>query len=210
MNRIELLSSNRKLNNYFHYLFSKPMEKLIEQIKDIPLTMEAVFDYDLEREFDLISPYLTKDDSSLLKSDFNSFLDKGKFLVLNTFAGGILFLKNPEPIKEIGLEYESNLNSIIASITYLSEERDFENVKRKPGVGQIESTTWHNEIIFSNFSNYPQNIKIALLIVLGKIVKRICEYGRLNIAYMKIENSFKINLRIDGEFHSQIDVLIES
>lgn len=186
------------------------MEKLIEQIGNIPFTTGPNFSYNLEREFELISFYLTQHDSSLLKSDFDSFLDKGKFLVLNTFAGGILFLKNPEQIKKIGLEYKSDLNSIIASVTFLSEERDSENVKRKLGVGQIESATWNNEIIFSNFSNYPKNIQIALLIILGKIVKRICEYGRLNFAYMKIENSFKINLLIDGELHTQVSVLIEN
>ena len=46
----------------------------------------------------------------------------------------------------------------------------------------------------------------ALLLIIGKIVKRICEYGKINFVYMKIENEFFIELSLNEEIQSKLKV----
>lgn len=182
------------------------MEKLLEDIKNIEFSPNSVFDYNLNIEFNLIASHIESDKKKLLKNDFDQFLNKGKFLVFNTFVGSILFLKVSEPIENIKIESRTGTKDFQASVVYTSNLRRSENIKYKPQAGSIESVIWNNTLIFPNFTNYPKLIQKALLIVIGKIVKRICEYGRINLAYMKIENEFEIKLMIDGETTSKLKV----
>lgn len=69
------------------------MKKLLDKIEQIEFVTGANFSYKLDKEFKLISSYLSDEAQFFLKSDFKRFFEKGKFLILNTFSGGILFLK---------------------------------------------------------------------------------------------------------------------
>ena len=182
------------------------MNKLLDKIENIEFTTGPNFSYDLNREFELISSSLESGEKELLKEDFNKFSDKGRFLVFNTFGGGILFLKVFERIEKIRIDSRTESNDFKASVIFESDSRKTENIKHKPKVGKTESTEWNVKAIFPNFYKYEKTIQKALLIIIGKIVKRICEYGRTNFAYMKIENEFEIELLIDGEIESKLKI----
>ncbi|WP_299555492.1 hypothetical protein [Seonamhaeicola sp.] len=182
------------------------MNNLTDEIKDIEFETGQNFHFDLDREFELISSNLSLKEQELLKADFDFFLDKGKFLVINTFCGGILFLKVPELIEKIMIESRAEKKDIKASVFFESELRKAENIKYKPKAGKIESTEWNVKSIFPSFFQYEKKIQIALLTVIGKVVKRICEYGRTNFAYMKIENEFEIELLINRQVKSKLKV----
>jgi hypothetical protein len=182
------------------------MNKLLDKIKDIEFTTGSNFSYNLDREFELISSSLESDKKEFLNEDFKQFFDKGRFLVMNTFVGGILFLKVPERIENIRIDSQTESNEFKASVIFESDSRKTENIKDKPEVGKTEFTKWNIKAIFPNFNKYEKTIQKALLIVIGKIVKRICEYGRANFAYMKIENEFEIELLIDGRIESNLKV----
>ncbi len=186
------------------------MKKLINEIERIEFKTGENFSYDLEKEFDLISSDLNQEEQTFLKEDFDQFLLKGKFLVLNTFAGGILFLKEPEQIEKIKIASLHEHKKIKASVVFVSGSRRPENIKSKPEAGKTESIDWDLRLIFPNFHRYTNTIKHALLIVIGKIVKRICEYGRTNFAYLKIENDFNIELILDDQIKSKLRVKIEN
>ncbi|WP_299678712.1 hypothetical protein [uncultured Dokdonia sp.] len=185
------------------------MEKLLEDIDKVEFTTGTNFSYDLDREFKLIASKLEPIQKKYLKSDFNRFLEKGRFAVLNAFGGGILFLKVPESIEKIKIESLTDSKGFKASVLFNSEFRRIENTKYKPDAGRIESTRWNVELIFPNFFEYAKEVQIALLLIIGKIVKRICEYGRTNFAYMKIENEFQIELLIDNRIESKLKVEIK-
>jgi len=182
------------------------MSRLCEELKNLELIIRPNFSFELNEEYKLISSSLEVDNKKLLKEDFNQFTKKGKFLILNSFSGGILFLKVPEPISKIAIEWRSESNEFKASVIFQSDLRKPENTKYKTEVGGIESTVWNVKAIFPNFYKYNKTIQKALLILIGKIVKGICEYGRINFAHLKIENEFKIQLLIDGKVESNLKV----
>ena len=184
------------------------MEKLLEDIGKLDFTTGVNFSYNLDKEFELISSSLDLIQQEYLKADFDRFLRKGRFAVLNTFGGGILFLKVPEPIEKIRIYSRTNLKDFKASVKFKSDTRIPENIKYKPNAKKIESVQWSTDLIFPNFHQYPVAIQKALLLIIGRIVKRICEYGRTNFAYMKIENEFDIELLIDNEIVSELKVEI--
>lgn len=175
------------------------MDELIEGIEKQAFTTGTNFSYDLDREFKLISSDLNPIQQEHLKTDFNRFFEKGKHVLRNTFHGGILFLKVPEPIEKITIVSRTDMEYFDVSVVFQSELRRPENIKHKTGVGKIESVRWSPQSIFPNFYLYPRNIQKALLLIMGRIVKRICEYGQTNFAYMKIENEFEIELFIDDQ-----------
>lgn len=182
------------------------MDKLLEDLKNIEFTIGPNFSYNLDREIELFSSKLDSNHIALLEEDFSKFFDKGKFLLMNTFHGGLLFLKVSEPIEKLTLEYRTASKDLLTSVNFSSSSRRAENVKYKPNCGTHESIRWSNHIMFPNFSHYPKTIQIGLLIVLGKIIKRLCEYGRSHFAYMKIENEFDIELLIDDKTESTLRV----
>ncbi len=185
------------------------MKNLIDKIANIEFQTGANFGYKLDKEFDLISSCLNNDEQKKLKKDFKCFCEKGRFLIFNTFSGGILFLKEPEEIEKINIKSQSITKDIKASVIFKSENRIPENIKYKPNAGKIESVKWNIELIFPNYFQYQMTIQNALLLIIGKIVKRICEYGRINFAYMKIENEFLIELFLNEEIKSQLKVEID-
>lgn len=184
------------------------MEKLLEDIDKVEFTTGKNFSYDLDREFKLIASNLEPIQKELLKTDFKRFIEKGRFAVLNTFGGGILFLKVSELIDKIKIEARTESNDFEASVLFESELRRPENTKYKPNAGIKETTHWNVELMFPNFFFYPKEIRKALLLIIGRIVKRICEYGRTNFVYMKIENEFEIELLIDNQIESKLKVQI--
>lgn len=184
------------------------MKNILDKITNIEFQTGANFSYKLDKEFDLISSCLNIDEQKKLEKDFERFFEKGRFLILNTFSGGILFLKEPEEIEKINIKSQNITKDIEASVIFKSEYRIPENIKYKPNAGKIESTQWNIELIFPNFFQYQKRIQNALLLIIGKIVKRICEYGRINFAHMKIENEFLIELFMNEEIKSQIKVEI--
>lgn len=60
--------------------------------------------------------------------------------------------------------------------------------------------------MFPNFFEYSKVIQKALLIIIGRKIKRICEYGRNNFAHMKIENEFEIEILIDNQIETKLRV----
>jgi len=182
------------------------MSNLTDEIKHIEFKTGQNFHFDLDREFELISSNLSLKEQEFLKEDFEFFLNKGKFLVINTFGGGILFLKVPELIEKIKVEYRTDKKDFMASVVFESDMRKAENIKYKPEVGKTESTKWNTKAIFPNFHQYDREIQKVLLTVIGKVIKRICEYGRINFAYMKIENEFEIELLVNGQIESKLKV----
>ncbi len=182
------------------------MDNLLDKIKDIEFKIGQDFHFGLDKEFELISLNLSSKEQQLLKGDFEFFLYKGKFLLINIFCGGLLFLKVPELIEKIMIEYRTDKKYFKASVIFKSDIRKAENIKYKPEIGKIESINWNIKAMFPNFYEYENEIQKALLIVIGKIVKRICEYGRTNFAYMKIENEFEIELLSNGLIESKLKV----
>jgi hypothetical protein len=185
------------------------MKELLDKIEEIEILIESNFKYKLDEEYDLILSNLKEREQILLKSDFDKFYKKGKFLIQNTFAGGILFLKESEEIEKIKIESQNITKNFKASVIYKSEQRNPENIKYKPEAGKIENTLWNVELIFPNFFIYQEIIQNALLLIIGKVVKKICEYGKINFAHMKIENEFSIELLMSKEIKSKLKVEIK-
>lgn len=150
----------------------------------------------LDQAFELISSYLHSSYHLLLKSDFEVFLQKGRFKILNTFHGGILFLKVPEAIERIRLDYFSDRSSMIASVEFTSDQRAYENIKSKPEAGKIESIEWHLTGLFPHIHQFPEKVQYMLLVILQQMVKAICESYQ-GKPYMQIENAFYIELSVD-------------
>jgi hypothetical protein len=48
------------------------------------------------------------------------------------------------------------------------------------------------------------------LLIVGKMVKKICEHGQTNFSYMKIENEFGIELLINGQIVSKLKVELKT
>ena len=180
------------------------MNNLLDEIKEIEFKVKRNFNFDLDKEFELISSNLNLNEIGLLKSDFQFFLNKGKFVVINTFAGGILFLKVPEQIEKITIDAGIENNDFIASVIFESDIRKPENIKYRPRANKTQSIEWKDIAILPNFFKYEKEIQIVLLTVIGKIVKWICEYGRTNFAYMKIENEFNIELMINEQIETTL------
>jgi hypothetical protein len=161
---------------------------------------------DFEIAYKLMIPHLDIENQEMLKQDFDKFKEQGTWVVHNTFSGGIIFLREPEIINKIKIEFSSELNQATASVEYSSEIRNLRNIKYKPDTGKIESTKWNMLAIFPNFSKYDKPIKIILILIIGKIVKRICEYRNVNSWFMKYEKEFELELELDNELVQKLNV----
>lgn len=174
-------------------------EQVIKDIENVEFITGENFSYNFDREFNILSSYLSPLQKQYLETDFNSFFKRGKYTVFNTFCGGILFLKVPELIEKIKINSRSNRKDIEVSVVFSSEIRRPENIKYKPNAGKIETVQWNTEYIFPHFYHYSEQIQKALLLMIVKVVKRICEYGRTHFVYMNIENEFDIELWVDDQ-----------
>src|SRR5262245_34920691 len=157
------------------------METLLHQIEKInfPRTGDNLIE-GLDTAFKIISAELSQDQIISLKDDFDFYKSKGRWWVHNTFAGGIIFLREPEVIEEIRIEFKTEENIALASVEYESENRNSRNVKYKPLAGKIESLDWNMLGVFPNFNKYKRSVKISLMMIIGKHVKSTCEHLHFN------------------------------
>lgn len=188
------------------------METLIDQINRIEfLALSDEFLDALKTSYELGSTNLGEGEKKLLKQDLDFFYHgKGRYLVHKTFAGGIIFLREPETINKIELLFNSERNEAVASVIYSSEKRNVRNTKYKPNAGQIESLTWRMPAIFPNFNKHQEYIKILLIAILGNITKCTCEKYRRDSWFMQFEKPFDIELFLDGKLELKYRVKLLS
>lgn len=151
----------------------------------------------LDRVHEIISSEINPNHKTLIKDDFEFFKQKGRFWVHNTFSGGIIFLREPETIEGIRIDINSETEIAVAQVEYSSEIRNKRNVKYKPDAGKLESTTWNMKGIFPNFSEYENAIQIALIALIGRFVKVICEDLHQNSWFMKYEKDFELEIYLN-------------
>ena len=156
--------------------------------------------------FEIIFSEIDLNFKPLLKDDFELFNDKGKFWVNNTFAGGIIFLREPEIIEGIKIDFKTDTNSALATVEYGSENRNSRNVKYKPKAGKFESTEWNMLGIFPNFCKYESEIKVALMMLIARYVKTICEDLNQNSWFMKYEKDFNLELFLDSVLEIRLHI----
>lgn len=180
----------------------------INQI-DFLVTEDELLDA-LDSSYKLGSINLTEEEKKLFRLDLDFFYhEKGRWLVHNTFAGGIIFLREPETINRTKILFRSDLNEAIVSVEYASEKRNTRNVKYKPNAGQIERTTWDMGTIFPYFNKHQKDTKVLLMAIIGKIAKNICEEYRKNSWFMQFEKPFDIELFLDGGLELKYKIEIE-
>lgn len=186
------------------------MEKLRSDIDKIEFSSKnEELLVQLASVFQLISDGLDKKDRIILKHDFDQFKKKGRWIVYKTFAGGIIFLREPEIIENIKIKFNSNSNEAIPSVEYASENRNSRNTKYKLNAGKIESITWNMLGIFPHFNKYTKSIKIILMMIIGKIVKSICEHYKKNSWFMEFEKCFGMELFLDGNLELTYNVKVD-
>jgi len=184
------------------------METLIRKIKKIDISKRGdKLIEGLNTACEIISADLALNHKSLLQSDFDIFKSKGKYWVHNTFAGGIIFLREPEVIEGIKIDFRTDTNCAKASVEYGSEKRNSRNIKYKPNAGKIESTEWNMLGIFPHFNEYEKSTKTALMMLIGSYVKIICEDSHQNSWFMKYEENFYLELLLDDQL--EIKLLVE-
>lgn len=175
------------------------MKSLLEQLNNFEIHHRSEEQTtDLELIYKLMAANSTKRDIRLLRQDFDKFILRGRFIVLNTFAGGIIFLREPETIEKITLEFIRTTNQTLASVEYATEKRNARNIKYKPNTGKFERINWHMVEVFPNFWAYEKSIQIILMMIIGKTVKRICEYYNKCNCFVKYEKAFNLELFLDG------------
>lgn len=65
------------------------------------------------------------------------------------------------------------------------------------------------EHIFSKFNKHKKDIKVILMVVIGKINKYICESFRKDSWFMQYENPFDIERFLDGGLELVYHVEVE-
>jgi hypothetical protein len=188
------------------------MNSMLDQIEQLDfhkLSKEKLSE-DFKKVSEILYFYLLENERVLLNEDFDFYLNKkGRFYVHNTFAGGIIFLREPETIEEIRIEFYSDKKEAFASVEYASELRNSRNVKYKPNAGKVEKQKWNMSGIFPHFNKYRKNIKLVLIVIIGKIVKHICEYYNTESWFMKFKEEFQLNLFLDGNKEIEYEVGIK-
>lgn len=184
------------------------MKELTEHIDKIDLnyrTQELVDQ--LEHLFKIITSKCSPQEEKLLREDFDTFIERGRFVILNTFAGGIIFLREPEVIEFIAVDFNAQKKTMDSQVKYGSAKRNPRNVKYKPNAGQIESTSAHTNIIFPHFFDYRKNIQLILLRIIGKLIKAICEHHKRASWFMDYKRDFDVNLSINGVLELTLTIL---
>ncbi len=164
---------------------------------------------DLESAYKLIDTQITDENQKgLLKQDFSLFMESGRFIIKKTFTGGIIFLREPETIMGIKIEFDTTHNKAIASVEYSSEKRNARNVKYKPNAGKIESTDWKMIGVFPHFYMYEKEVQIALMMIVGQMTKQNCEIYRRDSWFMRFEKEFNIEIFLDNKLELNYPVRI--
>lgn len=134
-----------------------------------------------------------------LSEDFDHFVSNGKWYIHNSYNGGFLFIREPEKILEIRLNFSSDKDVATAVVEFDNEIRNQRNVKYNPNVGKIDQNEWPLNGVFPHFRLYPKPVKIYLISALAKIGKEICEDRNRNSWYMKYTSDFNIRAILDEE-----------
>lgn len=185
------------------------MNSILNQIEQINFRdrLKEELSEDFEKAFSIIAPTLSETEKALLQDDFTFYIeDSGRFRLLNTFAGGIIFLREPETIVDIKIEFNSDNSNAVASVEYASEKRNSRNVKYKPNAGKVEMVPWNMLGIFPNYVQHKRGLKLILMAIIGRIVKRICEHNRTTSWFMKYEKEFDVKLFLDGKLELECRV----
>lgn len=156
---------------------------------------------------ELIGSNSDSDEAEKLKSDFNLYAEKGRYLVQKTFSGGIIFLREAETIAKATIRFKTPEMTAFCAVSYSSDKRNARNVKHKPNTGSIESLSWDLTALFPHFSGYSIETKTAILIFIGKYVKDICEQLNRDSWFMKYDKHFSLQLFLDGEEIHEYQVL---
>lgn len=156
----------------------------------------------------MCSKELDKSLQNRLIEDFGFFLSNGKWQIHNTYNGGLLFLREPEKIAELRLEFLSETKTARAIVEFDCEVRNQRNVKYKEEVvGKTEFVEWKIEGIFPHFNFYPKVVQGYLISALAKIGKEICEKVNKDSWYLIYTHDFEIKAILDGEVIETIKVL---
>jgi hypothetical protein len=149
---------------------------------------------------------LDKSLKNKLIEDFGVFLSSGKWQIHNTYNGGLLFIREPEKIKEIRLEFSSELKTANAIVEFDCEFRNERNIKYKEVKGNTEIVEWKLLGVFPHFNFYPQKVQMYLITALAKIGKEICEKENKSSWHMIYTHDFKIKVFLDSKIIETIDV----
>ena len=164
----------------------------------MPLKEEEIIQLS-DAVFEQISSEIKTSHNAFIQRDFQVFKSKGIYLIQNAFAGGIIFLREPETIEEIKVVFNSSTNSALAKVKYGSEVRNTRNVKYKPNAGKSESVNWNMLQIFPHFHEYDNDIRVDLITLIGKIIKTICEDLNQKSWFMQYKENFDLELFLDKE-----------
>ena len=183
----------------------------IDKINEIEfLVANDKFSTAIDSLYNLVSINLTDEENTILRYDLDYLLkQKGRWLIHNTFAGGIIFLREPETINKIEISFSSDTNGVTAAVAYASEKRNNRNVKYKPNAGQKESATLNMLEIFPNFNKHSKDTKIILMAVIGKIAKHICEKYKKDSWFMQVEKPFDIFILLDNRVELKYQVNLD-
>lgn len=157
--------------------------------------------------FQICSKELDEPLQNRLIEDLGVFLSTGKWQIHNTYNGGLLFLREPEKIKEIRLEFSSQHKIAQAIVEFDGEIRNERNTKYKEINGTTEIVEWKLLGIFPHLYFYPKKVQIYLITALAKIGKEICEKENKFSWHMIYTHDFKIKVILNDEIVEIIEVL---
>lgn len=175
-------------------MIMEEIEPIVFKVRD-----DKVLTLALDCLFNICKAELSPSLQKKLSEDFHHFSSNGKWHIHNSYNGGFLFIREPEKIEEIRLNFSSDEDVATAVVEFDSEIRNPRNVKYKPNVGKIDQNKWPLNCVFPHFRLYPKPVKIYLTSALAKIGKEICEDGNRNSWFMKYTSDFKIKVILDEE-----------
>jgi hypothetical protein len=157
--------------------------------------------------FNVCREELKKPLQNKLIEDFGTFLSQGKWTIHNTYNGGLLFLREPERVSELRLEFSSQEKTAQVVVEFDSSTRNQRNTKYKPDAGKTESVEWKLSWLFPHFHFYPIEVQRFLIMALAKIGKEICEKENKDSWHMIYTHDFEIKAILDGEVIDTLEVL---
>ncbi len=183
------------------------MSPLIEKINCIKLARrQENLLKGLDKFYEIVSSEIKEEHKALFREGFEKFRKTGRYSVHNTFAGGIIFLREPEIIEKIKIDFKTVTNDALAEVEYSTEIRNKRNTKYKPNAGKTESIDWNMLGVFPHFNKYDKGIKIAILTLIGNFVKVICEDLNQNSWFMKYEKNFELEIILDNEMINKLSI----
>lgn len=179
----------------------KQIEEIDFHVRDAKKLASALI-----RLFNLCSDKLKPSMQNWLIEDCGMFLSQGKQQIHNTYNGGLLFLREPERIKELRLEFCSHEKLAKVIVEFDSSVRNERNIKYKTNAGKVEGIEWKLLGIFPHFHFYPKEVQGILIMALAKIGKEICETQNKDSWHMIYTHDFEIKAILDGEVFGTIEV----